>query len=239
MKKWIRITALALGLVFLSALPFYAQKTEYGVGESEGGLLNDGRLKEAIQSAVDKFEQWMYEGVPSGYVTKTDDYYLQPYADGEDRTAAVYVGPDYKAYVMRGPIYDQIESVGGLETLGRPRSDAYEKDGVWYQDFERGYVTAETDGKARFIKDQHVDNNGTVVSTDGTGTGASSGTENASTDRTAGTLSSPSEMISDVVSNVTDAAEKAASGWGAWVFVILLILAITVLTVYWFLKRKQ
>lgn len=242
MKKWMKFTVLTLVFVFLGTLSFAARERAYGVGEFEGGLLTDEKLKDAIQSAVDKFEGWMYEGVPSGYVTKTDDYYLQPYADGEDRTAAVYVGPDYRAYVLRGPIYEQLETVGGWNTLGRPLSDAYEKDGVWYQNFERGYVTAGETGKARFVAGQKVDDKGVAFSTDGSDAGTSSTGTGSATDRpqdsTDGSMQSPSEMISDVVSDVTDMAEEVSSHWGAWVFVILLILAIVVLAVYWFLKRK-
>ncbi len=238
MKKIIRIFALTLVFVFCAAIPFAAQKTEYQIGESEGGLLNDGKLADAIQKAVDKFKDWMYEGVPSGYVTQTDDYYLQPFTDGEDNTAAVYVGSDYNSYVMRGPIYEQLESVGGLKTLGRPTSDAYEVKGVWYQNFENGYATVNDSGKAMFVQGSSVDENGVVSGntdrdTNNNGTSSGSATENT-TDRETDSLQSPSQMVSDVVSDV----EQAAPRWGIWVFIILLLLAVGILAVYWFLKRK-
>jgi hypothetical protein len=47
-------------------------------------------------------------------------------------------------------------------------------------------------------------------------------------------VSSPSDVVSDVVSDV----EQAAPKWGMWIFIILLLLAIGILLVYWFLKRK-
>lgn len=243
MKKTIRIFALALVIVLFAAIPFAAQKTDYQIGESEGGLLNDGKLKDAIQKAVDKFEDWMYEGVPSGYVTQTDDYYLQPFTDGEDKTAAVYVGSDYNSYVMRGPIYEQLESVGGFKTMGRPRSDAFEVNGKWYQNFENGYASVDDSGKAVFVQGSQVDDKGTVSpSTDSqnsNGSASSAGTDstNDTTDRTdtnTDSMSSPSEMVSDVVSDV----EQAAPRWGMWIFIILLLLAVGILAVYWFLKRK-
>ena len=232
-----RTAVFVLILVFLAAVPLSAQKTEYQIGESEGGLLNDGKLKEAVQSAVDKFKDWAYEGVPSGYLTKTDDYYLQPYTDGEDRSAAVYVGSDYRAYVLRGPIYEQLDSIGGFGKLGRPRSDAHQVNGVWYQNFERGYATVSDDGKVSFNEGRWVDDKG-VVSTDREETDGGNKTEDRTDLPGDRTDSSLSDKVSTAVSDVTDAVEKTASDWGAWVFLILLILAVAVLAFYWFLKRK-
>lgn len=238
MKKTIRFSVFVLLVLSFAVLPFSAQKTEYQIGESEGGLLNDGKLKEAFQKAADKFKEWMYEGVPSGHVTQTDDYYMQTFTDGEDRAAAIYVGPDYNPYVFRGPIYEQLDSVGGLNTLGRPMSDAYQVGGVWYQNFEKGYATVNDGGKASFVTGQQVDTEGTTSSiTDGATTDFSSaGT--SSVDRTTDTvtdssLPSPSQMISDVV----DGVEETAPRWAAWVAVLLLILLVVILLVYWFLKR--
>lgn len=244
MKKAIRIFTLALLLIVALSVPFSAQKTDYQIGEAEGGLLNDGKLKEAFQKAADKFEEWMYEGLPSGYVAKEDDYYLQPYADKNNQKAAIYVGSDYNSYVLRGPIYDQLESVGGLKTVGRPVSDSYEVNGVWYQNFENGYTTVPKDsGKAVFTKGSHVDKNGTVVpltATDNGGsntTGSVSGSENRTdtTDTDGNLMQSASQMVSDVVSDV----EQAAPKWGMWVFIILLLLAIAILVIYWFLKKRR
>lgn len=244
MKKAMRIFVLACLIAVFTVLPLSAQKTDYQIGESEGGLLNDGKLKDAFQKAVDKFEEWMYEGVPSGYVTKEDDYYLQKYSDKNNGNAAVYVGPDYGSYVLRGPIYDQLESLGGLKTVGRPVSDAYEVNGTWYQNFEKGHATVAKDtGKALFTQGVHVDKNGAAVpmnvTDNGTGTSGSFGSSGTdrntdTTDTADGLMSSASEMVSDVVDDVTDAAPK----WGVWVFVILLLLAVAVLVVYWFLKKK-
>ncbi len=237
---------MALLIAVFAVLPLSAQKTDYQIGESEGGLLNDGKLKDAFQKAVDKFEEWMYEGVPSGYVTREDDYYLQKYSDKNNQNAAIYVGPDYGSYVLRGPIYDQLDSIGGLKALGRPVSDSYEVNGTWYQNFEKGYATVTKDsGKAVFTQGVHVDEQGKTVpmnTTDnvtdnGTGTSGSDGsmmTTDTDTDTTDTTMSSPSEMISDVVDDVEDAAPR----WGMWVFIILLLLAIAILVIYWFLKKK-
>ena len=232
MKKNIKITLLAVLFVFFAAVPFGAQKTEYQIGEAEG-LLTDGKVKEAFQKAVDKFKDWMYEGVPSGHVTKTDDYYMQTYTDGEDVSAAVYVGPDYRSYVFRGPIYEQLESVGGMKKLGAPRSDAYEVNGVWYQNFENGYVTVSKTGKAGFVEGKRVDEKGNVT----TDTDSDSGTSSTDplTDReTDSSMSSPSQMLSNAVSDV----EEGVSRWAPGVLVALLILAAIVILVYWFLKRK-
>ena len=243
MKKIMRILVLACFIAVFASLPLSAQKTDYQIGESEGGLLNDGKIKDAFQKAVDKFEEWMYEGVPSGYVTQEDDYYLQKFSDQNNGNAAVYVGPDYGSYVLRGPIYDQLESLGGLKTVGRPTSDAYEVNGTWYQNFEKGYATVAKDtGKAVFTQGVHVDKNGGAVPMDvtdnGTGTSGSFGGSGSSSDRntdtTDGLMSSASERVSDVVDDVTDASPK----WGIWVFVILLLLAVAILVVYWFLKKK-
>ncbi len=246
MKKTIQILVSALLISIFAVLPLSAQKTDYQIGEAEGGLLNDGKIKDAFQKAVDKFEEWMYEGVPSGYVTMEDDYYLQKYSDKNNQNAAIYVGPDYGSYVLRGPIYDQLESIGGLKTVGRPVSDAYEVNGTWYQNFEKGYASAAEDsGKAVFTQGVHVDSQGGTiplnVTDNATGTGSGSGTSGSdgstmTTDTTDGsnTLSSPSEMISDVVSDV----EEAAPRWGMWVFIILLLSAVGILVIYWFLKKK-
>lgn len=239
MKKTIRIFALALLVVVFAAIPLSAQTTDYQIGEAEGGLLNDGKIKEAFQKAADKFKEWMYEGLPSGYVTKEDDYYLQTYADKDNNKAAVYVGPDYGSYVLRGPLYQQLESLGGLKTLGRPASDAYEVNGTWYQNFEKGYATVSGDaGKAVFIQGSHVDEQGKAspISTDSPSDPSGSGSNNMTTDTNdaQNSVSSPSDLISDVVSDV----EQAAPKWGMWIFIILLLLAIGILLVYWFLKRK-
>ena len=232
MKKNIKTALLALILTFFVAVPSFAQKTSYQIGEAEG-LLTDEKVKEAFQKAADKFKDWMYEGLPSGYVTKTDGYYLQTFTDGEDVSAAIYVGPDYANYVLRGPIYEQLESVGGLKKLGAPRSDAYEVNGVWYQNFEKGYVTVPKNGKASFVSGKFVDEKGTVT------TDSDTGASSASTDKTTDTesdasVSSPSQMISNVVSDV----EEGVSRWVPGVVVALLILAGIVILVYWFLKRK-
>ena len=232
MKKKIQIALLSILLVLLAAVPFGAQKTDYQIGEAEG-LLTDGKVKEAFQKAVDRFKDWMYEGIPSGYVTKTDGYYLQTFTDGEDVSAAIYVGPDYVTYVLRGPIYEQLETVGGMKKLGTPRSDAYEVNGVWYQNFEKGYVTVPKNGKATFVAGKQVDEKGTVT------TDSDSGSSSASTDQTTdgktdASLSSPSQMISNAVSDV----EEGVSRWAPGVLVALLILAAIVILVYWFLKRK-
>lgn len=244
MKKTIRILTLALLLIVFAAVPFAAQKTDYQIGESEGGLLNDGKLKDAFQKAADKFEEWMYEGIPSGYVTKEDDYYLQTYADTNNQKAAIYVGSDYNSYVLRGPIYEQLESVGGLKTVGRPVSNAYEVNGVWYQNFENGYATVPKDsGKAVFTKGSHVDEKGGTVpitATDNAGNNVTSGTNGTdgrtdTTDTDGNMIQSASEMVSDVVSDVKQAAPK----WGMWVFIILLLLAIAILVIYWFLKKRR
>ncbi len=257
MKKIIRIFALAVLISVCAALPLAAQKTDYQIGESEGGLLNDGKLKDAFQKAVDKFEEWMYEGVPSGYVTRQDDYYIQEYSDKNNQTAAIYVGSDYGSYVLRGPIYEQLDSMGGLKSVGRPVSDPYEVNGTWYQNFENGYATVGKDsGKAVFTQGVHVDRQGGTVplnvtdnaggngsgdSGNGSGNGSGSGdgllttdSNSNTTDRNDQTVSSPSQMISDVVSDV----EEGASKWGIWVFVILLVLAVAILAIYWFLKKK-
>ncbi len=244
MKKTIQILVLALLIGLLTALPLSAQKTDYQIGESEGGLLNDGKLKDAFQKAVDKFEEWMYEGVPSGYVTREGDYYLQKYSDKNNQNAAIYVGPDYGSYVLRGPIYDQLDSIGGLKTLGRPVSDAYEVDGTWYQNFEKGYATVTEDsGKAVFTQGVHVDEKGKTVPMSVTDNSADSGSGSSGsdgsmtttdTDTSGNTMSSPSEMISDVMDDVEDAAPR----WGMWVFIILLLLAVAILVIYWFLKKK-
>ncbi len=236
MKKVLQIALLALLICTFAAVPFTAQKTDYQIGEVEGGLLNDGKIKDAFQKAADKFEEWMYEGIPSGYVTQEDGYYLQNYADGENRKAAIYVGDDYKSYVLRGPIFEQIDTVGGLKALGRPVSDAYEVDGAWYQNFETGYATVPKDtGKAVFVKGYHVDNQGkTGPVTDGGGNFSfSSGTDRGD-DKTDSPLTKPSEMVSDMVEEVKDSAPK----WGMWLFILLLLGAVVVLAVYWFLKRK-
>lgn len=239
MKKAFRLTLLALLIFTFAAVPFAAQKTEYQIGESEGGLLNDGKLKEAFQKAADKFEEWMYEGLPSGYVTQEDDYYLQTYSDDNNRTAAIYVGPQYDSFVLRGPIYQQLDSMGGLKTVGRPVSDAYEVNGTWYQNFENGYASVSGNSdQAVFTKGSHVDKNGEAVpmtgSTDTDGNNNSgTDTRNESTD-TDNLISSASDMISDVVSDV----EEGGPRWGMWVFIILLLLAIALLVIYWFLKRR-
>lgn len=238
MKKTMRIAVIVLLIFAFSALPFFAQKTEYQIGESEGGLLNDGKLKAAFQKAADKFKDWMYEGIPSGYVTQTEDYYMQTYTDGEDRGAAIYVGADYEPYVLRGPIYEQLDSVGGLKTLGRPRSDAYEVNGVWYQNFEKGHVTVKKDGKATFLTGQTVDEQGNIspiTDSASTDSASSMGSAGMTTDGTTdSTVSSPSQVVSDVVQDV----EEVAPCWAAWVAVLLLILAVVILLVYWFLKRR-
>ncbi len=248
MKKWIQIIALAMLLAVCLALPLSAQKTDYQIGETEGGLLNDGKVKDAFQKAVDKFKEWTYEGMPSGYVTREDDYYLQTYTDKDDNKAAVYVGPDYGSYVLRGPIYQQLDSLGGLKTMGRPVSDAYQVKETWYQNFENGYATVSGDsGKATFIRGSHADEQGkispiTATTDTSTNSGASSGTSGSDgntmttdTDSTQNnTVPSPSEMVSDVVSDVEEAAPK----WGMWIFIILLLVAIGILVVYWFLKKR-
>lgn len=244
MKKTMQILILALLIVVFAAVPFAAQKTDYQIGESEGGLLNDGKLKQAFQSAADKFKEWLYEGAPAGYVTREDDYYLQEYSDKNEQKAAIYVGPDYGSYVLRGPLYEQLESLGGLKTMGRPVSDAYEVNGTWYQNFEQGYASTDKDsGKAVFTQGSHVNAKGEPIalnvtdSSQGNGSGTS-GTDggNGTTDTDGGmnSISSPSEMISDVVEDV----EEAAPRWGMWVFIILLLLAVAVLVIYWFLKKK-
>ena len=240
MKKIIRFSFLMLLTMLFASLPFFAQKTDYQIGESEGGLLNDGKLKEAFEKAADKFKEWMYEGMPSGYVTQTDDYYMQTFTDGEDRGAAVYVGPDYTPYVFRGPIYEQLESVGGMNALGRPVSDAYQVNGVWYQNFDNGYATVGSDGKASFVRGQRVDEQGTVSSaTDSTSSdsvtdSSGRGTNDTTDSMTDTSMPSPSEMVSDVVSDV----EEGTSRWGMWVFVVLILLAAVILIIYWFLKRR-
>ncbi len=240
MKKTIRIFALALLVVVFAAIPLSAQTTNYQIGEAEGGLLNDGKIKEAFQKAVDKFKDWTYEGMPSGYVTQEDDYYLQTYSDKENNHAAVYVGPDYGSYVLRGPLYQQLESLGGLKTLGRPTSDSYEVQGTWYQNFENGYASVKGDsGKAVFTKGSHVDQQGNVIPISTATTDSASGTTGidgttSDTNSTQNSVPSPSEMVSDVVSDV----EQAAPKWGMWIFIILLLLAIGILVVYWFLKKK-
>lgn len=242
MKKALQILTLALFAVLFTALPLSAQKTDYQIGEAEGGLLNDGKVKEAFQKAADKFKEWTYEGMPSGFVTQEDDYYLQTYSDKNKNNAAIYVGPDYGSYVLRGPIYQQLDSIGGLKSVGRPVSDSYQVNGNWYQNFENGYATVQGDsGKAVFTKGSHVDEQGKTVpiasatdtSTDQSSSG-SNGNMTTDTDVQDSSMQSPSQMVSDVVSD----AEEAASGWGIWVFVILLLLAIAVLVVYWFLKKK-
>ncbi len=236
MKKVLQIGVLALLICSFSVLPFAAQKTDYQIGETEGGLLNDGKIKDAFQKAVDKFEEWMYEGMPSGYVTQEDGYYLQNYADKNNQKAAIYVGDDYQSYVFRGPIFEQIDTVGGLKVLGRPISDAYEVEGVWYQNFETGYATVPKDtGKAVFIKGYYVDKQGKTgpVTDEGGNFSFSSGTDMGD-DKTDSPLTKPSEMVSDMVEDVKDVAPK----WGMWLFILLLAGAIVVLAVYWFLKRK-
>ena len=238
LKKTIRIFVFALLAVLFAALPVSAQTTDYQIGEAEGGLLNDGKIKEAFQKAVEKFKEWTYEGMPSGYVTTEDDYYLQTYVDKNDNKAAVYVGPDYGSYVLRGPLYQQLESLGGLKTVGRPTSDAYQVNGTWYQNFEKGYATVSGDsGKAVFVSGSHVDEQGqkTPISTDSSNS-SDSGNSGTTTDTNDGqnTLPSPSDVVSDVVSDV----EQAAPKWGMWIFIILLLLAVGILLVYWFLKRK-
>lgn len=234
MKKVWNITVLAFLAVLFAALPFSAQKTQYDVGEYREGLL-DNEIRDAIRGAVDKFKDWAYEGVASGYVTKTDDYYLQPFTDGEDRSAAVYVGADRKAYVLRGPVYEQLESVGGFSKLGRPISDAYEVDGVWYQNFERGYVRAAEGKTAEFVSGRRVDSDGRV--TDIT---SSASDRTSSSDRTDlvtdGSIPSPSQQISDAVSDGMQG--EPAARWGIWVFVILLLLGVVAFTVYWFVRHK-
>ncbi len=247
MKKAMRIFALALLIAVFAALPLAAQKTDYQIGESEGGLLNDGKLKDAFRKAADKFEEWMYEGIPSGYVTKEEDYYLQKYSDDKNQTAAIYVGPDYGSYVLRGPIYEQLDTVGGLKTVGRPVSDSYQVNGTWYQNFENGYATVSEDsGKAVFTKGVHVDEQGGTVplnvTDNATGFGSGSGTSGTDggaittdigSDTSDHSVQSPSQMLSDV----TDGGENG-SRWGIWVFVILLLLAVAILAIYWFLKKK-
>jgi cobalamin biosynthesis Mg chelatase CobN len=232
LKKKIKTSLLALILLFLTAVPSFAQKTSYQIGEAEG-LLTDGKVKEAFQKAADKFKDWMYEGVPNGYVTKTDGYYLQTFTDGEDLSAAIYVGPDYANYVLRGPVYEQLESVGGLKKLGAPRSDAYEVNGVWYQNFEKGYVTVPKNGKAAFVAGKQVDEKGSETADPDSGSSSAS-TDGTTDGKTDASLSSPSQMISNVVSDV----EEGASRWVPGVVVALLILAAIVILVYWFLKRK-
>ncbi len=236
MKKTVQITVFALLIVSFLVTPTFAQKTDYQIGEAEGGLLTDGKIMDAFQKAVDKFEEWMYEGTPSGYVTQQDGYYLQHYADKNNQKAAVYVGDDYKSYVLRGPIFEQLDTVGGLKTLGRPVSDAFEADGVWYQNFESGYATVPKDtGKAVFVKGYQVDEKGkTGPVTDGGGNFSFSSGTDVGDDKTDSPLTKPSEMVSDMVEDVKNVAPK----WGMWLFIILLVGAVVVLAAYWFLKRK-
>jgi len=237
MKKAVRFCALFLMLLLFFALSFSAQKTEYQIGESEGGLLNDGKLKEAFQTAVDRFRDWMYEGVPSGYVTQGDGYYLQPYTDGEDRSAAVYVGSDYRPFVLRGPIFEQLESVGGFASMGGPLSDAYEADGVWYQNFGKGYATVDGDGKVRFVEGKSVDKTGkeSPLSTDSVTESGSSDSSGTVTDPvTDSGISSPSQMISDAV----DGMEETGSRWGIRILLLLAIPAVLILLLYFLLKRR-
>ena len=218
MKKTLITVTLALALLFVfAALPLSAQTTEYQIGASEGGLLTDGRIADAFRSAADRFSEWMYEGVPSGYVTQRDGYYWQPYSDPDNNGAAIFVGSDYTPYVMRGPIYEGLESLGGLGTLGHPQSDAYQVNGTWYQNFKNGYATVGDDGKVSFVRGSRV-------------TDATTNLTDSSTDK----VSSPSQMISDVVSDV----EETAPMWGTWLFVIILVLAVVLLAVYWFMKRR-
>ncbi|MBQ2273345.1 MAG: hypothetical protein II337_07795 [Clostridia bacterium] len=243
MKKTLITVTLALALLFVfAALPLSAQTTEYQIGASEGGLLTDGRIADAFRSAADRFSEWMYEGVPSGYVTQRDGYYWQPYSDPDNNGAAIFVGSDYTPYVMRGPIYEGLESLGGLGTLGHPQSDAYQVNGTWYQNFKNGYATVGDDGRVSFVR-------GSRVGTDGTATDLPASDSSATTDSMTDTVtdattnltdsstdkvSSPSQMISDVVSDV----EETAPMWGTWLFVIILVLAVVLLAVYWFMKRR-
>ena len=237
MKKTLRTVALALFAAILFTLPAAAQKTDYQIGEAEGGLLNDGKVKEAFEKALEKFEEWM----PSGHVMQEDGYYLQTFEDKNKEKSAVYVGKDYGSYILRGPIYAQLESLGGLKTVGLPVSDAYQVNGVWYQNFEHGYATVgEDNGQAVFTKGIHVSEDGgpfpiTDV-TDSSGSDGSSGSDRNTdtTDSQGGMMSSASEMMDDAM----DAVSGFASKWAIWIFVGLAGAAVAVPLVYWLVKKR-
>lgn len=240
MKKTIAIFCGALFFVLFS-LSCSAQTTEYAIGEGEGGLLNDPKIKQSFQAAADKFKDWLFEGKPSGYVTQTDDYYLQSFEDAQKNKATVYVGPDYNPYVFRGPIWEQFEDLGGFAALGRPLSDAYEaQSATWYQNFEKGYVSAYGTDAPVFVTGKHVDDNGKEIPLND----PSATTDPVSTD-SGGITSSKTDVVTDsgsgLVSSLSDlgeAVEETVPKWGIWLFVILLVLAIAVLLIYWFLRRK-
>lgn len=240
MKNTVRTAVLFLVAFLLFSVSLSAQKTEYQIGESEGGLLTDERVKAAFRSAVEKFKAWAYEGVPSGHVTQTDGYYLQSYTDGEDRSAAIYVGADYRPYVLRGPIYDQLKTLGGFVRLGLPVSDAFEVKGGWYQNFERGYAKTDKNGKAVFVEGKSVTSDGTErpLSTDGdTRTDPGGSTASQGADGTTdgdGLISTASQFVSDAVEQMGNGDSRI----GIFILALVILPAILILLVYLFLKRK-
>ena len=233
MKSVWKIVCLTLALVLtLAALPLHGEET-YRVGIAQEAIENAQDLQKAFEDAVSRFADWSYQGKPSGHVTKEGDHYMQTFSDGAPNTAAVYVGADRKGYVMRGPIWQQITSLGGYEVLGAPTSDAYEKDGVWYQNFRNGHVEARgSEGNATFVKGSFVDDVGQAVS-------------DVVTDLSKG-MNSASSVISDVASNVKSNVKSmvepktagSAPHWVAWLVVIALLIAVLVLGVMCF-KRKR
>lgn len=230
MQKYVKGICLFLLLTVLFSVTAFAETPMYQIGEGEPGLLNDEKIKDAFVKAADKFSEWLYEGVPSGFVTKEGDYYVQNFTDGEDQNAAIYVGPDYRTYTMRGPIYQQLRSLGGTEGTGLPTSDAYEVNGVWYQNFEKGYAkTTGDNGKAVFVKDASVDEQGQekTAGTDGSGL-------NTISDR----ASDLTEDLSNAVSDVTEPIKKTFPKWAMWLIWILVILAV-VLLIVWLMKKKK
>ena len=238
MKKIIKFICVYLIFVLSpTVLPAFAAEDTYRVGIAQEMMEGAENIQKAFEEAAARFSDWMYDGVPNGYVTREGDHYMQTFADGEDRAAAIYVTPEHKGYLLHGPIYEQYESVGGDAVLGAPASDPFQVNGTWYQNFRNGHVEVMGDtGKATFVEGRYVSQTGETMT--------DLPEERVTTDSEMG--NSISSMVSDMASNVKSNVEKtgeaikdAAPGWVAWLVIIALAAAALIIGVMCYKKKKR
>jgi len=117
------------------------------------------KVTDAFTGAYNLFEDGYS---PTSDVISENGYYSQTYSNANGRNASIYVGKDNKAYSVGYPIYESWNSIGGLTATGYPTSEAYNKNGIYYQNFTNGYVKY-SDESVSFINSKSVDKNGKEI----------------------------------------------------------------------------
>ena len=187
----------------------------YRVGYMNSANNNDtlyDTIKNAFTTEYNKFSNTSYTGMPSSFVSKNGDYYVQNFNDANNQQASIYVGPApyYKTYTVNNPMYGVLNSVGGVKAVGYPASNAFQYNGNYYQNFKNGYVySSNGSNTGTFVRSRQVNGNG-LVSNNAT-TLIPRYTRNATTNNTVG-LNTPYNNTATPYNN--SATNSAGTGTG-------------------------